>query len=656
MAHPRTYRDYYRDLATDFYTDNEVAQIYARYAPQTAEGAEYANELLEDVFARWDSEPLFFVVLQAEPFRVLTLHRPSTFEAPYMATNTLRSPYTAFTGDVIEGHIPSVYWPDDLFTLTPAIEAHSNDALQTLYRNDEELPTVNNDTSGTTVSTRRAMWIAPRLVHVFLKGPLTPITAWQKVHRRIVDDGAYDAYEPLIDWLRIACTLSSTAENATPANTLNEPLMVPLPAVMSHIEHRTRLLHADLPILAPRPSATVPTVVPTDTTTVVTAIDALRNEHRRAAEAAGTKAPPTASDYYGSAVNILLRMAQVTDQVDLPGVYDRIAQANKKTERLIIQEAAYEQARLIGRGPFAPHISQSLAKNITSVSFALADIDELTENIQPFRCVWTSSEQRQAANELAQAYDTLAGGTSLQLADLDKLKKQEKITFPTTLLHVLYTLKSFGVLLRLLFGENTLVQAYEELITLWDERMLYLETRLRPEHYPHVLRWVQIRVVQWLQQQHHRPEVVTSPNLAILVQNIELLTPWVPPLPAAYQTSTSSITKRNDRGTSNAPPTKPPATSGGDDKERINNVEYDSDFTKFKELGLRLATVREKAKDKELDVPQNDSGTEMCLSYQVLGFCWKRCSRKEDHRVHTAAEKQRLIDWCTRCYREGGPE
>ena len=117
---------------------------------------------------------------------------------------------------------------------------------------------------------------------------------------------------------------------------LLESLTVLVPAVISHLKHNTCLFRADLPALGYHPAAPAPQVTPTDTTLIVTAINALRQEHHHAAEV-----PSTVSDY-GSTVNLLLRMAQVTDQVDLPPVYDCIAQTNKKTECLITQDTAYE--------------------------------------------------------------------------------------------------------------------------------------------------------------------------------------------------------------------------------------------------------------------------------------------------------------------------
>lgn len=88
----------------------------------------------------------------------------------------------------------------------------------------------------------------------------------------------------------------------------------------------------------------------------------------------------------------------------------------------------------------------------------------------------------------------------------------------------------------------------------------------------------------------------------------------------------------------------------------MNNNHYSEDFAPFKALGLPLKAVRDKARDAGKPVPNNDSGTEFCLPYHVLGFCWDNCGRKEDHRKHSSREHGRCLGWCRECYREGGPQ
>jgi hypothetical protein len=68
-----------------------------------------------------------------------------------------------------------------------------------------------------------------------------------------------------------------------------------------------------------------------------------------------------------------------------------------------------------------------------------------------------------------------------------------------------------------------------------------------------------------------------------------------------------------------------------------------------------MRNIRDTSRAAGKPVPHSNTGTEMCLSYHVLGFCWHNCNRAEDHQVHTVPETTRLKEWCGMCYREGGP-
>jgi hypothetical protein len=88
---------------------------------------------------------------------------------------------------------------------------------------------------------------------------------------------------------------------------------------------------------------------------------------------------------------------------------------------------------------------------------------------------------------------------------------------------------------------------------------------------------------------------------------------------------------------------------------RVTNTNTGPNYTGFRQEGLALATVRDNARAAGKPVPKNDKGTEFCLSYHVLGFCWEGCSRREDHKVHSFSERATMTNWCKECYREGGP-
>ena len=65
---------------------------------------------------------------------------------------------------------------------------------------------------------------------------------------------------------------------------------------------------------------------------------------------------------------------------------------------------------------------------------------------------------------------------------------------------------------------------------------------------------------------------------------------------------------------------------------------------------MTLGKARDHAKEASDPIPKNADGTEFCLSYHVLGFCWPNCARTQDHRPHTPEESTSLKAWCDQHY------
>jgi hypothetical protein len=89
--------------------------------------------------------------------------------------------------------------------------------------------------------------------------------------------------------------------------------------------------------------------------------------------------------------------------------------------------------------------------------------------------------------------------------------------------------------------------------------------------------------------------------------------------------------------------------------KRCSNNSYQADYTSFKELGLPIKEVRDKARAAGKHVPNNSQGVEFCLSYHVLGFCWNNCGKAGDHQPHLVPDTTHLKAWCSKYYRAEGP-
>ena len=521
------------------------------------------------------------------------------------------------------------------------------------------------------------MYLSPKFVPTVLGHPyLTPRQCWQLLSPQLrLTEDSESGNKPLLQWLRAACTIGPGGD---PAN-LSEIPHYPFPPDRGLDDHMSRALSADLPGLY---SAAATTVMP-GTREVVGAINSLTEEQRATREEASTRqarsAEKSPATYYGSATVVLNRLTHTHSISELPEVYQLISASTKKTERLILQEALHNSARELGIPAYAPIATPELTKKLTTANLTHDDPDDFSQGVQPFITGFRTVAERNQLNTHIGAYDTLVSGTGAGLQDIFKIKESEKISLPTSILQATYSLKSFKVLLHALLGDlHPLVRGYHQFICSWDSHLMELEAEgstdlLAPAK---LVRWVQIRVSLWFQRQYRTSESVPSPNFIELFDLIQEMREWKPPIPQRYlasspgsysaaasasasaatlasasaSASAASATKGNQSASTGS------GTAAGGRRERITAESYlESEFAEFKNSGLSMRAVRDAAIAAEKPVPINSKGTEMCLSYHVLGFCWNNCHRAEDHRAHSASETNKLKAWCTECYKEGGP-
>ena len=402
---------------------------------------------------------------------------------------------------------------------------------------------------------------------------------------------------------------------------------------------------------------------------VVGAINNLTEEQRATREEASNRqarsTEKTPATYYGSATLVLNRLTHTHSPSELPDVYQLIAASTKKTERLILQEALHNSARELGIPAYAPIATPELTKKLTTANLTHDDPDDFTQGVQPFITGFRTVAERNQLNTHIGAYDTLVSGTGAGLQDIFKIKESEKISLPTSILQATYSLKSFKVLLHTLLGDHhSLVQSYHQFICRWDGHLMELEAEgIDPLAPAKLVRWVQIRVTLWFQRQYRTSESLPPPNFLDLFDFIQEMREWKPPLPQRYLASpsvssysASSVAVVNSKASSGATGAQGaaltgggvPSTGTGAGRERVTSSNYlEGDFATFKNSGLSMRVIREAAIAANKPVPTNNKGTEMCLSYHVLGFCWNNCHRAEDHRAHTASENTKLKAWCT---------
>jgi hypothetical protein len=671
----RTYQERYSDLINDTFNQDYagvMGEFTLRGNPESKVRTASANKRILDTI---DVMPHHYLLLTGDPgdHIVTVIHRPSIFRVPMGAHSRIPdATVTAFIGDVIHGLTPTtVYWPDDAMQPTAVANIPTSVTLDAAFAGDPAIgmvgPFATGDAGTEAKATRKLAYLPPRYVPMAIGMTLTPRQAWERIGGAIRTGEHADtevvACAPLLDWLKSSCTVHEDGD----ANTKSEAPSYPYPPEGDLIKHRADLIKLDLPGLFPSQEGAMP-----GTREVVGALNNLTEEQRLSRQEANQRtqqaSEKTPTTYYGSATVVLNRYTHTSTVAALPPIYMVVAATTKKTERLVLQEEINAIARDLGLSACTPILTPGLAKKITQANFTHEDMDNLGEGIQPFVTCYRTLNDKSTVESRIQAYDTLVQGAGAQLTDIYSLKDADKVFLPLTILQVTYTLKSFRVLLHALLGhEHTFVVAYGEFIRNWDQRMMHMEQRCTTPDIPaKMVRWVQIKVSRWFTRQYNSPAPIDAPNFVELIDAIEEMRTWEPPIPLRYMAITPQPRRTpgtpsgsNPSGIRTPAPAPAPYTSANPTegrRERITNTTYKAPhFEQFKELGLSMRTVRDAAREAGKPVPTNTAGTECCLSYHVLGFCWENCGRKEDHRAHTAPEDQKLKEWCTSCYREGGP-
>jgi hypothetical protein len=659
-----TYFERYNDESLDPFSGAYASVMSTFKASIGREANARASQLYEQVFNTAEVQPHVYLMLtEAEggaPI-ISVLHRPYRHVSPMGSNITVKD--TAFLGDM-RGLLPPtvVLFPPEAFAHTGNLTVPKAETLDQAFAGDPTLQEVgpyNLDEPGTdTIATRPLMYIPPKYAPIALANPsMTPRKAWESIAGliRTGDDAELqvEAMQPLLDWLRAACTqVADDDEHAL----ISEAPSYPHPAIPSLDRAVEARLKLDLPGL-------VQDAGPQTSTTL--AINHLTNEMLRVnqdgvqrEQQARAKTPES---YYGTGVIALCRITYAATVQQLPQIYQDISDSPKRMERQAVGERLRHVADDLNLLDYVPAATATLSKKISGCDFSHADHQDLEAGIHPFTTTYRSAQSLTKLKQALSVYDDLREGTGASTLDFKVLRDAEKIGIPYSMMEVTHCFKSFRVLLHTLLGTlHPLVLEWDTFVSMWTGREARLNEKLDMHQYVLVLRWLQIRFSNWFTDQHREPVQVAVPDLQILITKILYEEQWETPLPAQYQAIVPGLPAYP------APATIPtlgivpqvplvPLIPTGGRGERVTNNQFDPAFMPFRQLGLSLSTVRDKARAANKPVPKNANNTEFCLSYHISGFCWTNCSRAEDHRAHQAPDRTKVLNWCQECYREGGP-
>ena len=500
------------------------------------------------------------------------------------------------------------------------------------------------------VRTRCGAFIPPAYIPSILQsisspGGLTPRGLWEGVIAQIRGQaGQAQACQSFVDWARMA-----VSQGAGMANPLRVPAFLPVHPDALLGKARADILRRDLPHRF-APAA--------DLTPVVQELGALRAEAANralvaaAAEATKAAASKLPSKRWHQATTRLLNLCHVNSEEDLPDVWKDMVVAGAKMDRVTIQyhlrlHASPESAR----AEQVPICTQSLAKELGSLTFAPVHRDDLRSGMSIFTVCHPDQESSRRSNEVAGYYDSQVNGTTgITVADDISLKSAQEFNLPSKLLQVKRVCWAYHRLLAVHMGDNhCVVLQFARFLDRMDRMEVHLDSLLdsNTSKCAGFLRFVHVKMYIWFRAQEGSGAHVPAPAFEELLDKIEEDT-WIPAtLPSKYL-----ITPPRTIG-----PTLPVAPSSTVMPPPAQAVGVTPKIGYFKvPTGSLdpLVKVRPNFNVRSHlsahgPPPTNDSGGLMCLLYRVRGGCRHECDRgtssgaSNDHKRHSAGETQRLI-------------
>jgi hypothetical protein len=402
------------------------------------------------------------------------------------------------------------------------------------------------------------------------------------------------------------------------------------------------------------------------------------DEERKAAD--NTKTP---DHFLGTAVESLLRVAQVATANDLPRMWQDLAAATKKShQRNIIQRAFDEALNQISPGGGRAYIvTPSVANKIVGLEYRMANPDALSTGLQPFILTQTSSSEREAAQSRVNIFDTvMGGGANASVTDAEALVSNDPAVLPRTFPQARASLTVFQAFLLATLGEaHTWTLAMRRFLLRMSAREMELE-ELKPRDPQYrnlvptlIVRWIQLRWDDWLQTQWYGFGDQPAPDLTTLFSDFRVGTAWEPTIPAQYlrlQQPASGIPAAGVSPPPAGPPRSVPAGGAGTSSTPPGTVVRNTTYSET-DFGAYRADATVKVRDlynatgvpptpiSSHDSPANrwrpDVPLRICLSYHVKAMCNSRCGRAGDHRPLTADKRQELLAWCSVHYHGPAP-
>jgi hypothetical protein len=673
-AQTRTFTDYYNDASLDEY-QGAYADVMATFdSPGT--GVLTPAAIRDLITNDPQSSSMGYAVLVVSlanpnlPGMIHGVHTVSKYHPRF------GFPATGWDGqlfasiqDVVGNQITStIQIPNDAFSRTANFRVPSGQLIDAEFAADPQLatlgPYVAGDADTEIITSRNMVGIPHRYMRHFIPGPLTPRQAWEIVAADIIANGHEAACDSLIKYLRLALTLGAAQDTASPLN--RGPFDVPL-ADDKLIRHRTALIQHKLPGLNQTPTMAAGQAIATSISELATEQRANRQDM---ADRHAQTTQKTVDDYYGAYLHPLLRLCNVPNVAGLPPIYQAMADHGRKKHRTTMQKNMDGMLNRMGLSDFTCVITADLATKVSDFMW-VNHSDDLGVGIHPFSVGEMNPDTVIALQESARNYDLVnMGSVAPNLADCRALVGGAgKVSIPTSLVALDCQNHIFMALLNVFLGQNhpvALAWAQHTLVT--KNRLVVLQSyKARTPRHEFLLpalvqRWAQLRWSYWLQCQMASLTTVPPPNWGELWMNLHHRTDWESPLPERYLTPVVPgpqstiyqvlVQPGAPSPTMASPPTPvaPQALVPRDRSTLEQNMNFDDAFLPYRESGKRVRDVIKGALERGHTTPKNANGVPMCISFHVKGVCNSNCGRKADHKAHVAADKTKLLAWCSEAF------
>ena len=247
----------------------------------------------------------------------------------------------ATNGEVVGNLVVTVRFPDNPFQVSNLVRVHTAEDISGYFEDHADALLIPPTPAGTIGAEEYAACFVMYFPAAFITPELLnsrgtpPRRFWEVVIPQIVTMDKINECKPLIDWLHIAVSLHRSANNRNLMPVTMPALVTPMVDLELHA-FREHIVNQDLTgrtnqLLGVQDSILQLAAVVADNTTKTISLVAEEK----------TKTP---SKLWPQNLPVMMRYLELSNEAELPSIYDKLAKASKQERRIVLQQAFTAQA------------------------------------------------------------------------------------------------------------------------------------------------------------------------------------------------------------------------------------------------------------------------------------------------------------------------